>query len=698
MPQDIVLANETWNRYCYVRDRGHNDYVRKAVTCEDFFAGLQWDASDLALLRAQKRPALTINKIISTLSNVMGEQIFNRVEIGFQPRSDGATQEVANALTKVFMQISESNQLSWTRSDVFADGIIGSRGFFDVRLGFDDNLRGQVEIAQLNPKNVLIDPDAEEYDPDKWGDVIISKWLSPNDISMLYGEEDAKLLSTRQDSYYPYGYDSVERDRDRFGTFYPSSYGWNPESGAAIQRNVRVIERQYRKITMQKQFVDVATGEARPVPDAWGRDRIAQHLAMNQGLSVIKRQVPRIRWTVVADALVLHDDWSPFNHYTVVPYFPYFRRGRTIGLVENLLGPQELLNKVSSQELHVVNTTANSGWKIKRGALQNMTVEELEQRGAQSGLVLELDDVATGAEKITPNQVPTGLDRISMKSEEHIKSISGVSDYDAGFAREDVSAKSVLANQKAGSKGRAKVLDNLARTDHILARNILDVVQTYYSEERLVYITKDRFTGEQESITVNQNTPEGRIVNDLMLGEYCVVATAEPERDTYEDSQFEQAINLRENGVQIPDAVLIESSRLRRKHEITKSLEEKDKTPEAQAAKQLQMRKASAEVSDMESSAAKNRADAAWKVTKAHRDMADLKNGGEPEGALDVEIMKIEREMQLEKYKFDKQLELDRWKAEQELTIKRDAERSKVMLARAQAAHAAPNPTERILQ
>jgi hypothetical protein len=346
---------------------------------------------------------------------------------------------------------------------------------------------------------------------------------------------------------------------------------------------------------------------------------------------------------------------------------------------------------VSSQELHVVNTTANSGWKVRRGALQNMTTEELEQRGATTGLVLELDDINAGAEKIQPNQVPTGLDRISTKSEEHIKTISGVSDYDAGFAREDVAAKSVIANQKAGSKGRAKVLDNLARTDHILARNILDVVQAYYTEERLVYITKDRFTGQQESITVNEATPEGRIVNDLMLGEYCVVATAEPERDTYEDSQFEQALGLRENGVQIPDSVLIESSRLRRKHEITKQLEQADQTPEAQMAKQLQMRKATAEVSDLEAGAAKNRADAAWKVAKAHRDMAEMENGGNPADELNIELEKFEREMEFERYKFNKTQELDQWKAEQEIELKRDTERGKLLLARAQAVHASPS-------
>ena len=42
--------------------------------------------------------------------------------------------------------------------------------------------------------------------------------------------------------------------------------------------------------------------------------------------------VRRIRWTVVADDIVLHDDWS--HTPTVVPFFPHFRKGNTIGPVE----------------------------------------------------------------------------------------------------------------------------------------------------------------------------------------------------------------------------------------------------------------------------------------------------------------------------------------------------------------------------
>ena len=657
MPIDTPLAQKTWARYASARDSGHSKFVEKADKCERFFAGDQWDKADIAKLRAVRRPALTINKIISTIGNVMGEQIFKRAETSFRPRS-GAPEEIANILTKVYRQISDNNQLDWKRSDMFADGIITSRGFLDVRLDYNDAMQGEVRIDNINPKNVVIDPDGEDYDPDTWSEVFTTKWVTADDIAVMYGKADAALLRNRDSMFSPYGYDSILTGRDRFGDRVNPAYSGDFDF-TSVQRNIRQIERQYRVLDRQKHFVDPRTGDMRPIPEEFDRNKIA-FFVDNYGLSVTSKLVRRIKWTVIADNVKLHDDWSPYKHFTVVPYFPYFRKGNTIGLVENLLGSQELLNKVSSQELHVVNTTANSGWKVKAGALSNMTVEELEEKGAQTGLVIQVNGDLGDVEKISPNQVPQGLDRISYKAEEHIKTISGVSDSMTGFDREDVAAKAIQTKQQAGSTNLAKPLDSLTRSDFILARNILDLVQEFYTEERLMTIVHDEATGETENFSINQANPQSQeeheageevenpyseIVNDLTLGEYDVVVSSVPKRDTLEDSQFEQAKAMRELGVDIDDSVLIEASRLMNKKEIIKAIKAKATSPAAQAAQQLQQRGQEAEVGKTEAEAAQKHADTALKGAKTQETTVkaqvlanqppDMNDGGQ--GALELQ-------------------------------------------------------------
>ena len=103
-------------------------------------------------------------------------------------------------------------------------------------------------------------------------------------------------------------------------------------------------------------------------------------------------------------------------------------------MVLNLLSPQEQLNKIESQELHIVNTTANSGWMVESGSLVGMTADDLEEHGAETGLVLEYQRGTTPPTKITPNQIPTGLDRIAAKAAGNIKVISGVNDSMLGLS------------------------------------------------------------------------------------------------------------------------------------------------------------------------------------------------------------------------------------------------------------------------
>jgi hypothetical protein len=681
------IPRMVWDRFRQKTDNGHDDYCTKADLCWRYLFGHQWSKADLQRLKEQRRPAMTVNKIKPTIKVVLSEQIFNRVEYDFVPRSSDAADETANILTKVAKQISDNNSLSRLRTAMFLDGQVTSRGFLDMRMAFDDNMQGEVRFSLLNPKNVVIDGDAESYDPDGWNDVTIAKWQTYNDIAVLYSEAKAKKLENRDTSYY-FGQDSIDYVRMRFGDMSGSDANWtanNPKDGRNWWRNIRTLDHQYRKLDKQEHFVS-AMGDTRQVPVDWDRNRIAAFMKMT-GFNVINKLVRRIRWAVVADDVVLFDEWSPYNHFTVIPYFPLFAHGVASGTVEDLLNPQDILNKVSSQELHVINTTANSGYKVVAGKLSNMTPDELREQGAQTGIVIEVKDDIKNIEKITPNQVPQGLDRVSDKAENNIKSISGINDGMTGFVREDVAAKAIDKNKQSGQAGLAVDLDNLKLTDKIIARNMLECVQTFYTEERIMYITKDSTTNEQESFAINQ-AAAGRIVNDLTLGEYGVVVTSVPERESLQDAEFEQALALRQQGVQmIDDETLIMSSRLRNKGELIRKSRAQAESPEAQASKQRKDRMEEATVKKAENDAANEGADAGLRQAKTQEILnpppPEAKPAADPSKAAQVQVNaqgksadidQKEREMA-----FDQQMEVQNQKrADDELALKAQTEAQKL--------------------
>jgi len=604
-----------------------------AKKCDAYYQGDQWDFQDAAILDAEGRPALTINTILPTINTVLGEQSTRRADIQFKPRR-GGDEEVAHTLNKLYMQIADNNKLDWVEQQVFSDGLImDGRGYFDCRIDFSDHVEGEIRITAKDPLDILIDPDAKEYDPKTWNEIFETKWMTLDEIEEMYGKKKADDLLFIAENGNTFGRDSVEYEETRYGDTDSADDYLGSSNDPEDFRNVRalrVIERQHRKITRIDCFVDPNTGDARPAPEAWN-DRKIKKFAKDYGLSVINKMQKKVRWTVTCDKVVLHDDWSPYNDFTIVPYFSYFRRGRPFGMVRNLLSPQEQLNKISSQELHIVNTTANSGWMVETGSLVGMTADDLEEHGAETGLVIEYARGTNPPMKISPNTIPTGLDRIGQKAAANIQAISGINESMLGTDSAEVSGIAIRAKQNRGAIMIQVPLDNLRKTRHYLAEKILNLVQTFYTEERIIQVTNDADPLKpRESMVINEMTPEGRIINDLTLGEYDVVVATAPARDSFDEVQFAEALNLRQVGVAIPDDAIIEYSHLAKKGELAKRIRMLtgiEKTPEQQqaamAVQQMQMQEAQLELAKLQAEVQKINSEAAINISKV-QDTTDV--------------------------------------------------------------------------
>ena len=628
--EEDTIASDQWDRYTRARDNGHIDYIDMAKKCDAFYQGEQWDASDVALLDSEGRPALTINTVLPTVNTVLGEQSNRRADIKFKPRR-GGSEEVAHTLTKLYMQIANNNKLDWIEQQVFADGLImDGRGYFDVRMDFTDHVEGEVRIKALDPLDVVVDPDAKDYDPKTWNEFFYTRWMTLDDIEEMYGQEQADRLRFIAENGNTFGMDSVEYSETRYGDLEDAdAYAGSTVAGEGEYRTVkalRVIERQHRKITRVDCFVDPNTGDQRDVPEAWS-DRNTKKFAKEYGLNVISKTKKKVRWTVTCDKVVLHDDFSPYADFTIVPFFAYFRRGRPFGMVRNLLSPQEQLNKIASQELHIVNTTANSGWVVESGSLTNMQAEDLEEHGAETGLVLEYNRGSSPPAKIQPNQIPTGLDRISQKAAANIKAISGINDSMLGTDGAEVSGIAIQAKQNRGVIMIQVPLDNLQKTRQYLAEKILNLIQVFYSEERVIRITNDDDPMEtRDEMIINQMTPSGEIINDLTVGEYDVIIGTMPARDSFDEVQFAEALSLRSAGVAIPDDAIVQYSHLAKKAELAARLRQ-EPSPEQmqimQMQQQLAMQEAQLQVAKLEAEVRKLQSEGAVNVAKV-QDIADV--------------------------------------------------------------------------
>ena len=569
-----TLAQENWARYQYGKDRGHLEYAAQAQKCEGMYlgGGEQWSEDDKIILREQKRPFYEFNEVMPSVNSAVGYQIKNRADIAFKPRGNGDTQTAAT-LSKIAMQVASECKFHWKETQVFSDGLIEQRGYWDVRISYEKNMKGDITLSILDPRDVIPDPDAKSYDPSSWSDVTVSKWLTLDEIESLYGKEARNKAALRDDASGDFGDTDEEVKRNSFGSV-PSIGLYDAYVGTSTtsHKRFRIIDRQKFVYTMTDCLVFPDSGDIKVI-DSISKEQAEAAIAA--GAVKARRMQRRVRWTVTTFSATLFDDFSPYDDYTVVPYFGYFRRGKTRGMVDNAIGPQEALNKSVSQFVHIINTSANSGWIVEEDSLTNMDTDDLETNGAKTGIVLEHKKSSKEPKKIEANSVPTGVDRLIDRATQALKDVT-VPDSMRGLQSTAVSGVAKQADQFASQQMLALPLDNLAYTRQLLANIMLKLIQRYYDSHRVFRITEiDPLTGKETDSTLEINVPDGNggYLNDVTIGSYDVVISEQPMQVTFENGQFEQALAMRKEGVAIPDTTVVRYSNLTDKHSIIEAMQ-----------------------------------------------------------------------------------------------------------------------------
>lgn len=688
MATEYDLAKTQYDHYRFAYDNGHEEWMAKAQTCFEFWRGNQWDEKVLAQLKLEGRPALSFNVIESLVRSMLGIQRALRNDVRFLPVS-GANNETARVQDALWLHIQQQNNLDFLETEVYQKGLIMGRAYYDVRVKYNDSFQGEVRICSPRSQDIILDPSIDTYDPAaNWPRVFHRRWVSYHDIVTQYGREKAEAIGYRGMPEWMYYEDKFMAQQMGRLPYYRSE----PTEFDILHRAYLLLDQQYKVFKKKKVFVDLQTGDVSEIPETWDRNRIAAVLEATPGVGVTEQMRETIRWVTTCEEVVLHDEDSPYKQYTVIPFFPSFVDGVTLGAVESLIDAQQLYNKITSQELHIINTTANSGWIVKRDALANMNgVRELEQFGSKPGTVIEVNgNVSDAIQKITPNSTPQGHDRLSFKADQIMRSLSGVSNQSRGFAREDVAGEAILANQAAQDINFAGWLGNLHRTKQMLATRVLDCVQAHYTDTRVILINRgSSLQPEVEEIHINQPTPEGQVLNDVTQGKYTTTLIPAPARASMTEEDFKLMLMLRrEIGMAIPDNLLLELSPATNKAQIIQALQG-DSNERQREAEALEAQRA--QIEQQKALAQARKEEAAAQLNQARAEKAAIEAASEPDAAYErVETQRIAAEAAVEEQKI--MLEAARMRAQQNVQDRQlDLRAEELEIKRALAAQKASN-------
>ena len=583
------LARRNLALYNAAMTSGGEDYHEQAFLNERYYSGQHWTVEEEAALG--DRPALTMNKVFKMVNTIRGLYSGSTYSIRAEPREIDNDSQRTVSLNAAIDFVLDKIKYKRLENSAFDDGIIQNRGYIDLDIGFDDNFLGSITGESIDPLDILPEPGAKTYDPEGWAYYLKLGWATLSTIEQSYGAKARELVKNAMGAAQcDWGTDGRGAPRKKFAG--PNDYRTYTEMyyDAGTEKDpdwrIRIIELNEKVLETRWVLVDPITGDTEKLPV--GTTKAAAEMRANEEqYDLARKQIPTVRQVITAgDNVTLYEGVHSRPFYTLTPFFPFFRRGVTPGYIDQIISPNDMLNKTLSQGVHTVSATAQAGWLAEEGSMVNIDDEDLEEVGAQVGLNIIYKRGRPKPEKIQPNGVPSGLDHLTTIANEMIDNISGFHDIDVAQLNSEPAVRLAL---KQAALPFVAISESLTQTREIIGKKVIWYLQNYYKEPRRLKIKgTDKETGQQTEEILDINVSED---TDITQGYYDVQVESVPGYEADEDTSFSQLVVMKkEMGMAVPDNMIIKHSSVPEKDELAVAVAEASQpSPEEQALQQRQM-------------------------------------------------------------------------------------------------------------
>ncbi len=547
----------------------------EADTDTRFMAGDQSIWNDIyGNLPANNRRQFNFNRIARVINMIDGHQRNNRKST-IVTGVENADDLTADQFTKTLFWVNNQEGVLETISDSFRGALVTGMNLLQVWMDYrTDPISGNIKVDNCSYNSFLIDPFFRKQDLSDCNYIWKRSFLTKREcISLLPDFEEAIIGLEGNDN------------RDGKFQFMPESYNYG------LKNLLTYDEFYYRDYRKQKLLVDSQTGETQEWKSQ-DEDRLKEFLRVYPQVTVIESEVPTVRLAIVVQGKVMYDGPQPMGidqypfvptfayYYPQMPYFPL----RIQGVVRGLRDSQYLYNRRKAIELDILESQINSGWKYKENALVNP--KDVFLSGQGRGLALKDEAQMSDVEQIVAPAIPQSMIELSKILGEEISQISGVNEELLGSAVDDKAGILSMLRQGAGLTTLQILFDNLDRTQKILGKIMIDLIQTNFTPGKIKKILE----GEE---------PTEQFYNKA-FGKYDAAVEEGLNTTTQKQMQFAQLLKLREMGVPVPDDVLLESSTMQNKKElieaIAKAQQAQQQVQQQQMQSQMELQQAQAEL------------------------------------------------------------------------------------------------------
>jgi hypothetical protein len=570
------LGNPYYNeRHKGIIDRMEAFYAESITIQQSFWAeadqDLRFYVGDQSLwndiygnLPSTRRRQLSFNRIRRVINLIDGYQRRNRKSTVITP-IENADADTADQFTKIFMWLAAKEGLLETISDSFNGSLVTGMNLLQVWMDYrEDPVSGNIKIDNCSYNSFLIDPYFKKAD--------LSDCRSVWKRSFLTKIECASLLPDKTDEIMGLITNESGTGRDGKFQFMPESYNYG------MKNFLTYDEYYYKDYRTQKMLVDTQSGETMEWKSS-DEDKLKEYLKAFPTVEMVLQDIPTVRLAIVVQGKVMYDGPNPlgidcypfvpvFAYYSPeLPYFPY----RVQGVVRGLRDAQFLYNRRRIIELDILESQITSGWKYKENAL--VDPKDVFLSGQGRGIALKGDASMDDAQQIVAPQVPPSMIQLSELLGQEIQQISGVNEELLGSAIDDKAGILSMLRQGAGLTTLQILFDHLDRSQKLLGKIILELIQANFTPGKVKKILEGKEPTEQ--------------FYSKAFGRYDAVVEEGLNTTTQKQMQFAQLLQLREVGVPIPDDVLLDAATIVNKKELIEKV--KSNQQAAQQAQQMQM-------------------------------------------------------------------------------------------------------------
>lgn len=459
------------------------DWRREAREAYEFRDGNQWDSTDVAILEEQRRPIVTFNRVGPIIDSIVGNEIGNRQEIRYFPRTMG-DREANEVYTEAARWVRDNCDAEDEESDAYADAITCGMGWTEMRVDYDEDPDGKIVIERVPPLEMRWDPNSRKANlaDAKW--LMREKWMDLDDVKDRWPE--------KKDDLHPQADQMVdnewldEHDSTHAWQYMQDQTWYDPKNGKIL-----VIHYQYREREPYYRVGDPETG--RVIEFEEKRFNRIKNRVDEMGVTYVKQHRWVYHQAFIAGKTILQESDTPVDgafSYHCVTAKRDEEHGTWYGLSRAMRDPQKWANKFFSQAMHVFNSNPKGGLIIEDDAVDDK--RNFEDTWAAPDSVTWVNDGAIASGKIQVKDMggyPASLDKLLAFAISSIRDVSGVNLELLGMANREQAGVLEVERKKAALVILAPLLNSLRRYRKMAGRALLAFMREYIPEGTMMRLT-----------------------------------------------------------------------------------------------------------------------------------------------------------------------------------------------------------------